>query len=130
MSREFPHLYGDNSAFCVPNHRIRGRIVPECLAPPLAARLVHGSDWPVPVSGFWPWAKGLITSADYRRSRRERNLLERDFLLKRAMGFAPETFTRAWDLLPPAVRTQKLAQITRQGGRPAAGPQAARANFS
>jgi uncharacterized protein len=111
MTRRFPNLYGDTSAFCVLNNRIRGNTVPACLEPPLAGRILYGSDWPVPVSGFWPWAKGLITTADYRRCRREKNLLERDYQLKRAMGFAPETLTRVWDLIPPAVRAEKLRQI-------------------
>ena len=111
MAREFPNLYGDNSAFCVPNHRIRGRVVPDCLAEPLASRIVHGSDWPVPVSGFWPWAKALITAAQWRAARRETNALERDAMLKRAMGFAPETFTRVWGLIPPAVREAKLRAL-------------------
>lgn len=65
----------------------------------------------MPVSGFWPWAKGLITTADYRRARAEKNLLERDAMLKRAMGFAPETFTRVWNLIPPTVRQVKLKAL-------------------
>jgi hypothetical protein len=111
MTRQFPNLYGDTSAFCVLNNRIRGRTVQDCLAPPLAERIVHGSDWPVPVSGFWPWAKGLVTTAEWRAARGEKNLLERDAKLKRAMGFAPETFTRVWDLIPPAVRAARLARL-------------------
>jgi hypothetical protein len=111
MTREFSNLYGDTSAFSVLNNRIRGNTVPDCLAEPLASRILHGSDWPVPVSGFWPWAKGLITTADYRRARAEKNLLERDAMLKRAIGFAPETFTRVWGLIPPAVREAKLKAL-------------------
>jgi hypothetical protein len=111
MTREFPNLYGDTSAFCVLNNRIRGHTVPACLEPPLVGRILHGSDWPVPVSGFWPWAKGLITTTEWRAARQEKNLLERDARLKRAMGFAPETFTRVWDLIPPAVRAAKLKAL-------------------
>jgi hypothetical protein len=129
MTEKFPHLYGDNSAFCVLNNRIRGRVVPTCVAEPLAGRLVHGSDWPVPVSGFWPWAKGFITGAEWRAARGEKNLLERDARLKRAMGFAPATFTRVWDLLPASVRTAKLAQLGGSTAGPPDRPHATLANF-
>jgi hypothetical protein len=111
LTRRFPNLYGDNSAFCVPNNRIRGRTVPRCLAEPLTSRMVHGSDWPVPVSGLWPWLKGLVSWKTYRRWERLPNPLERDYQLKRAMGFAPATFTRVWDLIPPNVRAARLSAL-------------------
>lgn len=96
MTREFPNLYGDTSAFSVP---IRGRHVRRCLEQPLAERLVHGSDFPVPVQALWPFLGGFISWVEYRRCRRIANPLERDFQLKRAMGFPPEHFTRIWSLL-------------------------------
>ena len=96
MTRRYPNLYGDNSAFTVP---IRGRHVPECAREPLVHRIIHGSDLPVPVYGFFPWLRGFVDSAAFRRSRQEANVLERDFQLKKAMGFPPETFTRIWQLL-------------------------------
>ena len=96
MTRRYPNLYGDNSAFTVP---IRGRHVPECAREPLVHRIVHGSDLPVPVYGFFPWLRGFIDTTAFRRSRQEANVLERDFQLKKAMGFPPETFTRIWKLL-------------------------------
>lgn len=96
MTRRFENLYGDNSAFTVP---IRGRHVPECLREPLAERIVHGSDLPVPVYGHFPWLRRFVDWQTFRRCQREPNLLERDYQLKRAMGFRPETFTRAWRLL-------------------------------
>ncbi|HEY6168463.1 MAG TPA: amidohydrolase family protein [Verrucomicrobiae bacterium] len=101
LTRRHPNLYGDNSAFCVLNNRIRGRTVPKTLAEPLASRIVHGSDWPVPVSGLWPWLKGYVDAQTFRRCGNLPNLLERDYQLKRAMGYAPETFTRIWRLLRP-----------------------------
>ncbi len=96
MTREFPDLYGDISAFSVP---IRGRHVPECLREPLVSRLVHGSDFPVPVLGHWSWLRGYVSWADFRRCQRIANLLERDYRLKRAMGFPVATFTRVGGLL-------------------------------
>jgi uncharacterized protein len=96
MTRKWPNLYGDNSAFNVP---IRGRRVPECLHEPLASRILHGSDFPVPVFGHWGWAKGFLSWKDLRACQRISNPLERDYQLKRALGFGEESFTRIWKLL-------------------------------
>ena len=100
MTRRFPRLYGDNSAFTAP---IRGRHVRQC-AQELADRIIHGSDFPVPVYGHFPWLRGFLDRKTFRRWQRVPNVLERDYQFKRAMGFPPETFTRAWGLLrlPPA----------------------------
>jgi uncharacterized protein len=103
MTRRFPNFYGDTSAFTVP---IRGRHVPECLREPLASRMVHGSDYPVPVFGHFAWLRGYAGWKTFRRWERQPNVLERDYQLKLAMGFAPESFTRIRRLLripaPPA----------------------------
>jgi len=96
MTHRFRNLFGDNSAFTVP---IRGRHVPECTRSPLVERIIHGSDLPVPVYGHFPWLRGFITWEEFRRWEREPNVLERDYQLKRAMGFPAETFTRLWGLL-------------------------------
>ena len=96
MLRQYPNLYGDNSAFNVP---IRGRHVRECLQEPVASRILHGSDFPVPVFGHWAWMRGTISWEELRRSQRLDNVLERDYQLKRAMGFASDTFTRVRQLL-------------------------------
>jgi hypothetical protein len=96
MTQRYPRLYGDCSAFNVP---IRGRRIPECLQKPLASRLVHGSDFPVPVLGHWAWRQGFLTWRDFRRCEGIANVLERDYQLKRAMGFSAETFTRIRQLL-------------------------------
>ena len=96
MTHRFRNLFGDNSAFTVP---IRGRHVPECTRSTVVERIVHGSDLPVPIYGHFPWLRGFITWEEFRRWEAEPNVLERDYQLKRAMGFPPETFTRLWDLL-------------------------------
>jgi len=96
MTKKFSNLYGDNSAFNVP---IRGRHIPECIREPLASRIVHGSDYPVPVHGHWSWMRGDVDWKTFRRWERQANVIERDYQLKAAMGFPAETFTRAWDLL-------------------------------
>ena len=96
MTERHPRLYGDNSAFNVP---IRGRVAPRCTQPPLVERIVHGSDYPVPVFGHWAWMQGLVNWKTFRQWEREPNVLERDYQLKRAMGFPLETFSRINQLL-------------------------------
>ncbi len=98
MTRRYPRLYGDVSAFTVP---IRGDVVPPCLESPLVERMVHGSDYPVPVFGHWPWLRGYIDWKSFRTWQRHPNVLERDYQFKRAMGFPAETFTRINQLLRP-----------------------------
>lgn len=96
MTRRYPRLYGDTSAFNVP---IRGRHIPECLRFPLVERMVHGSDFPVPVIGTWAWLNGYIDYGTARRWNRHSNILERDYQLKRAMGFPEEVFRRVRKIL-------------------------------
>ncbi len=96
MTRRFANLYGDTSAFNVP---MRGRHVRECLNEPLVSRLVHGSDYPVPVNGHFAWASGFISWNDFRRCQKITNVLERDYQLKLAMGFPSEHFSRIGGLL-------------------------------
>lgn len=96
MIKQYPNLYGDISAFNIPT---RSKHFRECLAEPLASRMLHGSDFPVPVNGHWVWARGLVDWQTFRRWERHPNILERDYQLKRAMGFPDETFTRAYQVL-------------------------------
>jgi uncharacterized protein len=96
MTGRFPKLYGDTSAFTVP---IRGRFTRQCLRAPLLERMVHGSDYPVPVHGHVPWMRGLVDWKTFRLWERQPNILERDYQLKLAMGFPPESFTRIHQLL-------------------------------
>jgi glycerol uptake facilitator-like aquaporin len=96
MTRRFPNLYGDTSAFNVP---MRGRHIRKCIVEPLLSRMVHGSDFPVPVNGLWAWLRGFVSWKAYRQAQRNPNILERDYQLKVAMGFPPETFTRISKLL-------------------------------
>jgi predicted TIM-barrel fold metal-dependent hydrolase len=96
MTGRFPNLYGDTSAFNVP---IRGRHVARCLRAPLVDRLVHGSDFPVPVHGHFAWMHGFVDWRSFRRWERQPNVLERDYQLKLAMGFPSQTFVRALHML-------------------------------
>jgi uncharacterized protein len=96
MTREYPTLYGDISAFNVP---VRGRQIRRCLESPLVERMIHGSDYPVPVHGHFAWLRGFISWDAFRQWERCPNLLERDYQLKRAMGFPQEVFSRVGHLL-------------------------------
>src|SRR5262249_13131052 len=96
MSRRYPQLYGHNSAFRGP---IRGRHVRVCVQAPLVNRILHGSDYPVPVHGHFAWMRGFINWKAFRQWERCPNPLERDYQLKRAMGFPAESFTRVASLL-------------------------------
>lgn len=96
MTKKFPNLYGDTRAFNVP---LRGRHTRKCLTELLASRLVHGSDFPVPVHGHWAWLWGFVGWKAFRRAQRTSNILERDYQLKMAAGFPAEHFTRIHRLL-------------------------------
>jgi predicted TIM-barrel fold metal-dependent hydrolase len=108
MTRKYPNFYGDNSAFSTP---IRGRHSRKCLAEPLASRILHGSDYPVPVLPHWALLQRLIGWRDFMRCNRIKNPLERDYQLKKAIGFAPDSFTRIRQLLRPT-NTEKIAFAT------------------
>jgi hypothetical protein len=96
MLERWPNLYGDTSAWHVP---LRGQHAGISTSGLIAERLLHGSDFPVPVNGIWARMRGFISDADWRRCRAIRNVLERDYQLKQAMGFGPEHFTRVGGLL-------------------------------
>lgn len=96
MFDRYPGLYADNSALCSPN---RARTLKSILSAEVQKRVVHGSDYPVPVSGVGPWIWGQLAWADYRESAQIENGLQRDYWLKRAMGFAESSFTRMDALL-------------------------------
>jgi hypothetical protein len=113
MLKEHPNLYGDTSAFNVP---LRGRHARKAVQPQVALRLVHGSDFPVPVYGHWALLWRTISWAAYRRIQAIPNVLERDYQLKRAMGFGDDHFTRIRSLLRP--RDLGAEPTTRRWRRP------------
>ena len=99
MTRRFPRIYGDNSALAAANFRLRPSALQRLLEPELAARILHGSDVPVPVTGAVLWALGLLRWREWRETARLANPLERDAQIKRALGFGEDTFTRLAGLL-------------------------------
>jgi len=96
MLPEFPNLYGDTSAMISLN---RCAHVQDCLRDEIAPRILHGSDFPVPVLGHRLRWQGLIDQSTFRRIQSIANPLERDWQFKQALGFADEVATRVSGLL-------------------------------
>ncbi len=93
---EFPNLYGDNSAMVSLN---RCGHLRDCLRSEILPRILHGSDFPVPVLGHRLWMSGALSWGEFRRCQKIANPLERDWQFKRALGFSEETRTRVGRLL-------------------------------
>ena len=98
MMSDFPHLYADTSALNTP---IRSAALKKILRSNLQDRFLHGSDFPVPVGTSYVRLRGLIDRDAQRRAALTANLIERDLLLKQAVGFDESHFTRIWDVLRP-----------------------------
>jgi len=96
MLREFPNLYGDVSAMISLN---RCGHLRDCLRDDIAPRILHGSDFPVPVLGHRMWLQGWIDRATFHRCQRIANPLERDWQFKLALGFTEEIAMRPAGLL-------------------------------
>ncbi len=96
MLERFPKLYGDISALVSLN---RCGHLRDCLEPNIAARIVNGSDFPVPVLGHRLWLQGAIDHHEFRRIQDLSNPLERDLQFKKTLGFGEEVLTRAQSLL-------------------------------
>jgi predicted TIM-barrel fold metal-dependent hydrolase len=101
MMDEYPRLFADLSALNLP---LRSAALPVLRQPRWQSRVVHGSDFPVPVQPSWAKFRGLISAEEARRQSHNRNLIDRDCRLKVAMGFEEKVFTRIWDLIPIAPR--------------------------
>jgi len=96
LFKRFPHLYGDNSALSSLN---RARTLKHILPEEIQSRIIHGSDYPVPVSGLGPMLMGKLSWSDYKATGKIPNIIERDYQLKQKMGFNAKTFTRMDELL-------------------------------
>jgi hypothetical protein len=97
---EFPHLWVDNSGI---SNLSRFPHLPKFATDAeLAARTLHGSDWPVPTNSFYyvrQLGRPRVMSLE-----REKNPLQRDVAIKRALGYPGEVLTRACDVLPNLAR--------------------------
>ena len=96
MLRKFPNLYGDISAMVSLN---RCGHLRDCLSSEISPRILHGSDFPVPVLGHRLWLQGALDRQTFRRIQRVTNPLERDWQFKGALGFSTDILTRVASLL-------------------------------
>jgi predicted TIM-barrel fold metal-dependent hydrolase len=101
MTRQFPRLYGDNSALACCNFRARPGAIRRMVQTDLRDRILHGSDVPVPVTASLLWALGIVSWREWRETARVANPLERDVQIKRAMGFPATSQTTLAGLLRP-----------------------------
>lgn len=100
MTKRYPNLYGDNSALAGLSLRFRpGQMRRIREDEELAARILYGSDIPVPASGLVMAALGMIGWGDYAESRRHGRTQARDVMLKRALGFTEASETRLAGML-------------------------------
>ena len=96
MLRDFANLYGDISALVSLN---RCRHLLDCRRSEIEPRILHGSDFPVPVLGHRLWLNQSLDGGAFHRIQKIDNPLERDFQFKGALGFSDQVFTRAAELL-------------------------------
>ncbi|MEP6692478.1 MAG: amidohydrolase family protein [Gemmatimonadaceae bacterium] len=92
MAREHERFFGDTSALNLP---LRWYVYDALEHDEVRAKLVHGSDWPLPVLPP-PHRIGVQRSLD---ALREANGIERDAIVKRALGFGDDYWVRAAHLL-------------------------------
>ncbi len=96
MMHEFPRLYADSSALNTP---FRSKAIGRVHRSDIADRVLHGSDYPVPVGTWYAWLRGRIDRKARREAAAEGNPIQRDYLLKRAAGFEDSHFTRFGEVI-------------------------------
>ena len=95
MVRRFPNFYCDTSIMA---SRYRWRTLPRLLdIPEVLARAVHASDFPFPSNALVHWNR--LPPARLLSLVSERNLFERDYRLKQAIGLPSGVFERGARLL-------------------------------
>jgi mannonate dehydratase len=92
----YPQLWADNSGI---SNLSRFPHLPRFAKDAeITARTLHGSDWPVPTNAIY-----YVRELGRRRVlslEREKNPLQRDVAIKRALGYPDEVLTRASAVLP------------------------------
>ena len=96
MLTESPNLYGDISALVSLN---RCAHLTDCVRPDILPRILHGSDFPVPVLGHRLWMNRSLGWSEFRQQQQIKNPFERDWQFKKALGFPEEVRTRVGELL-------------------------------
>lgn len=91
MIGRFENLYCDTAVLA---SMLRWRVISRLLdTPAVLERLLHASDFPFPSNALVFWNR--LTSSKLRGLLVERNLIERDYRLKQALGLPTEVFERA-----------------------------------
>ncbi len=99
MFPRWPNLYADTSALTL---LTRWRTVPRLAGrPDLHARLIHGSDFPLPPATSYYF--GRIPLARWWSAWKRENPFRRDFEIKQAYGFPPEIYARGYQVLAPCL---------------------------
>jgi hypothetical protein len=95
LMAEFPHLWADNSGMNNPARSATlGRLAAD---PELAARTLHGSDFPVPCNAVWHLRR--LGPRRVATLERIRNPLQREIAIKRALGTPDEVLERGASVL-------------------------------
>jgi predicted TIM-barrel fold metal-dependent hydrolase len=98
LIRQFPNFYIDTSVLA---STFRWRNLPRILEDgEIMQRAIHGSDFPFPSNALVFWNR--IAPSKMAALLEEKNLLERDYRLKRALGLPREVFERGANLLAEA----------------------------
>lgn len=98
MMRRFPNFYADTSALNTP---FRSAAMKKALRTEMRGRMLHGSDFPVPIGAWYVFLRGMISFKQARQAAAEENLIERDAMLKRMCGFDESHFTTLAQVLRP-----------------------------
>jgi predicted TIM-barrel fold metal-dependent hydrolase len=95
LVRRFPRFYCETGNLA---SVLRWRNLPRLLASSeVVGRLIHASDFPFPSNALAFWNR--LSPRKVLALASERNLIERDFRLKQALGVPPEVFERGARLL-------------------------------
>ncbi len=95
MFPRWPNLYADTSALTLfTRWRTPGLLMER---PDLHARLVHGSDFPLPPAATFYF--GSMSPGRWWNAWKRENPFRRDFEIKQAIGLPAEIYTRGYDVL-------------------------------
>ncbi|MBI6545177.1 MAG: amidohydrolase family protein [Cyanobacteria bacterium NC_groundwater_1444_Ag_S-0.65um_54_12] len=100
---KYDHAFGDTAGFCTP---VRAGQLRRLAIERYVGRILHGSDYPVPISAIWFWHK--LGPRRVHRLECQTNPLDKDALIKQALGLPEATFTAAFSLLEPRIRSIKI----------------------
>jgi len=99
LVRQYPNCWGDTAAFCTPGRtRWISRLLRE---QDIVAKLIHGSDYPVPVTAWF-----ALQELGWKKVRELNSIpgiIERDVRIKRALGMPDTVFTNAAKVLDTGI---------------------------